>query len=157
MAVPCVNVSLSWLQRSSRRTALLLLTAMVPNGMLQWSTSIACTVIQYQFGPLKEFVIHQSCSEMVLYSKWHLNEGPPIPSSQCNSNPSCLIGIRVSHKRLCWNIILLPQALNTAAHISSALSVTLYLHHSRVFFLRYCSVGRARDEDSVWLLSLMSE
>lgn len=51
MAVPCVNVSPSWLQRSSRRTALLLLTAMVPNSMLRWSTSIACAVIQYQFGP----------------------------------------------------------------------------------------------------------
>lgn len=51
MAVPCVNVSPSWLQRSSRRTALLLLTATVPNSMLRWSTSIACAVIQYQFGP----------------------------------------------------------------------------------------------------------
>lgn len=50
MAMPCVNISLSWLQRSSRRTALLLLTAMVPNSVLQWSTSIARAVIQYQFG-----------------------------------------------------------------------------------------------------------
>lgn len=60
MTMPCVNISLSWLQRSSRRTALLLLTAMVPNSVLQWSTSIARAVIQYQFGLRKEFVIHQS-------------------------------------------------------------------------------------------------
>lgn len=120
--MPCVNDSLSWLQRSSRQTALLLLTAMVPNSMLQWSTSIACAVIQYQF-PLKEFVIHQSnCRiEMVLYYNWHLSEHNwrPIPFWQCNSHPNCLIGIQVSHKHLCWNCILLPQVLNTAAHISS--------------------------------------
>lgn len=42
----------NWLQRSSGRTALLLQTAMVPN-----STRY---VIQYQFGALKEFVIHQN-------------------------------------------------------------------------------------------------
>lgn len=148
MAMLCVNVSLSWLQRSSRRTALLLLRAMVPNSMLQWSTSIACAVIQYQFGPLTEFVIHQSnCRiEMVLYCKWHLSEHNwrPIPFWQCNSHPNCLIGIQLSHKRLCWNSIVIPQALNTAAHISSSFSVTFYLHHLRVFLCNIAPWGELK-------------
>lgn len=156
MAMPCVNVSLSWLQRSSRRTALLLLTAMVPNSMLQWSTSIACAVIQYQFGPRKEFVIHQSncCIEMVLCSKWHLSKHNwrPIPFSQCHSHPNCSIEIQVSHKRLCWNGILLPQALKTAAHISPAFSATFYLHHLGALLQSY-SLERSGDEDSAGLPS----
>lgn len=57
MAVPWVNVSPSWLQRSSRWTALLLLAAMVPNSMLRRRTSIARVAIQYQFRSWKEFVI----------------------------------------------------------------------------------------------------
>lgn len=50
---PVLTSSPTWLQRSSRRAALLLLTATVPNSTLRWSTSMACAIVQYQFGPLK--------------------------------------------------------------------------------------------------------
>lgn len=78
MAVPCVNVSLSWLQRSSRWTALLLLAAMVPNSMLRRRTSIACVAIQYQFGSWKEFVIATWAHAILFlvffsYDKWRLS------------------------------------------------------------------------------------
>lgn len=149
MAVPCVNISLSWLQRSSRRTALLLLTAMVPNSMLQWSTSITGAVIQYQFGLRKEFVIHQSncCIEMVLYSKWHLskNNWGPLLFSRCDSHPDCSIEIQVFHKGLCGNDIFLLQTLKTAARGSE----TFCLHHLGAL-LQYYSLGNV-------LPSLMSE
>lgn len=88
MTMHCVNVSLSWLQRSSRQTALLLLTVIVPYSMLQSSTSIACAVIQYQFGSLKEFVIHQNycCVEIILYSNgfWVNTTEGQFPSGLAN-------------------------------------------------------------------------
>lgn len=160
VAWPCSVLTFPWVDYKGvqGKTALLLLTATVPNSMLQWNTSIARAVIQYQFGPLKEFVIHQSncCIEMGLYCKWHLSEHNwrPVPLWQCNSHPNCLIGIQVSHRRLCWNSILLPQALNTAAHISSDFSITFYLYHSRVFFFAILLLGENQGWGQCWVAQL---
>ena len=117
---------------------------MVPNSMLQWSTSMACAVIQYQFGPLKEFVIHQSncCIEMALCSKWHPSEHNwrPIPFWQCNSHPNCLIGIQVFPQTS-----LLEQHRSTtslkrcSSHFFCLLRNFLF---EGFFHLQYCSSGR---------------
>lgn len=71
-----------------------------------------------------------------------------------NSYPNCLIGSQVSNRHLCWNSILLPQALNTAAHISCAFSETFYLPHLRV---SRCNIGLwgalgMRREPNEWII-----
>lgn len=91
MAVPCVNVSLSWLQRSSRWTALLLLAAMVPNSMPRRHTSIACVAIQYQFGSWKEFVIATWAHAILFLFSFFFPTISGLNQIECTQpkNPAC--------------------------------------------------------------------
>lgn len=136
MAMPCVNVSLSWLQRSSRWTALLLLAAMVPNSMLRRCTSITCVAIQYQFGSWKEFVVAARAHVILFlggFSCWVLFcfltiSGVSVhtiedPSSRCKLSPNCFG--EIFHKHLFfWKGARSPSAENSTFQCALA----FYLH-----------------------------
>lgn len=68
--------------------------------------------------------------DLCLRCQWHLNKHNwrPVPLLQCNSHPKSLIEVRVFlHKRLSWNVVLLPQALKTtSSHFFCRLSNILF-------------------------------